>query len=115
MTQIWEQQFHDVATFFTQTYSRDSFGQQSKTPTILYNSIPCSLRDLSPGSVQRVAGLDEQYKNQWRVDVAKEFGDAVKGSRVDINGDTYIIKKKVIDTDFNGNTAFFKYYIEELE
>jgi len=117
MIQAFTQQFFDTASFYTVTTSTTD-GVQTKSETLLYDSIPCNLVERSkPFDLVNSPAQDEQFTNEWRCDVSSDYGGAARGDTVKItkDGDTreFVIKKKVVDTDFNGTIQFYKYFIEE--
>jgi hypothetical protein len=116
MIELFAKQFHDTASFYTLSLSFNSSNQEVKNKTLLYSGIRCNLIERSQSMrFEGIQGEDEYFQNGWRCDVEPQYNGANRGDIVEANGQEYVIKKKVVDTDFQGNDFCIKYHLEEKE
>ena len=109
----------DIATFYTISLGfkqGDQIGEQVKTESVLYNSIPCRLNSNTrhPGNILRnEEGKQEKFKYDAVVIVLPQYNAANRGDKVVVNSTTYLIVKKFETKGTTPQIHHVIYYLEE--
>lgn len=106
----------DTVTIETPSLATDGIGQESKSFSALYTSIPCRLQAVSGfQNMQQEEGEFEGVQERWLILVEPQFNGAGKGDRATIDGTIYIITKK---HEIRGTTSAIHhviYFLQEKE
>lgn len=92
----------------------DTIGEEVKTFTPLYTSVPCRL--MNSGRNQRIERNDgsfESFKNIWLIQMEAQYDGASRGDQAVINGQEYIIAKKHEIRGDSSAIHHLVYYLEE--
>lgn len=95
----------------------DLVGQEVKTETLLYNSIPGRLHsEVKSSSVNRAEpGKQEAYSYKWTLLTQPEHNGANRGDKAVVNGVNYIISYKQEISGVNASINHVVYYLEEAK
>jgi len=103
-----------IATFKSVTYSTDSFGQETKTKTTLYESVKCNIKRKQSTPLKSNAGSQEDFSDKIIFFVDSGYNGAERGNEIESEGEKYLIEKKLQRRDFDGIIHHIEYVCIEM-
>lgn len=107
----------DTCTIYDTTSSSvSSTGKQTKSQAVRYSSIRCRLHARSSQARNvKAPGSSENFKNDWTLMVEPIYNSAVRGDRVTIGSQNYIITRAQEVKGISSSANHVVYTLEEQE
>jgi len=104
----------DTCTIYNTTVTTSATKAQVKSQSVRYSAIRCRLHSTSnQNRNEKSQGSFENFKNIWILQVEAIYNGAVRGDRVVVNSQNYIITKKHEIKGVSSSANHVVYTLEE--
>lgn len=106
--------FNEEVSFYAQTLTQTSTGEQESELTLAHGDIPCKLfRNMNVFNAFNIPGQDRDIRSNWIIMLSPEYDDIERGMIARINGMEMIVTDVVGPKGANSNPKFFSIYLDE--